>query len=157
MYECTGQSLSAHTHTWARGETRFKCEHSLYVRAEYIRERASGFVREQRKSAGRFALAHYINLLPWHYKNALSTFGSKITPYNFSVVMSESQTNHFWGVKSFQLIIWASFRNWSERFVHESDWISNWFINPRTAIFQTSVNTVTQKNKVLTGRPNMLY
>ncbi len=116
MWKCTGQSLSVHTHTWARGETRFKCAHSLWARAAYIRERASGFVQEQRKSAqeqrksarqqgdscasreirarakeirvsreicaqaGRFALAHYINLLS-RYKNVLSTFGSKITPY----------------------------------------------------------------------------
>ncbi len=35
--------------------------------------------REIRAQAGRFALAHYINLLS-RYKNALSTFGSKITP-----------------------------------------------------------------------------
>ncbi len=31
------------------------------------------------RAAGRFALAHYINLLS-RYKNALSTFGSKIRP-----------------------------------------------------------------------------
>ncbi len=89
MCECTGQSLSVHTHTWARGETRFTCAHSLCARAAYIRERASGFVREQRKSACEwgdsrsrfiFTLANYINLLS-RYKNALSTFGSKITPY----------------------------------------------------------------------------
>ncbi len=36
--------------------------------------------REIRAQAGRFALAHYINLLS-RYKNVLSTFGSKITPY----------------------------------------------------------------------------
>ncbi len=36
--------------------------------------------REIRAQAGWFALAHYINLL-LRYKNALSTFGSKITPY----------------------------------------------------------------------------
>ncbi len=36
--------------------------------------------REIRAQAGRFALAHYINLLS-RCKNALSTFGSKITPY----------------------------------------------------------------------------
>ncbi len=103
MCKCTGQSLSVHTHTWARGETRFKCAHSLWARAAYVRARESGFVQEQRKSAreqgdsrasreirarakeiraraGRFALAHYINLLS-RYKNVLSTFGSKITPY----------------------------------------------------------------------------
>ncbi len=130
MCKCTGQSLSAHTHTWARGETRFKCAHSLCksslylsaqvwfcarakeicarakeirARAKEIRARAGKSAREQRKSAreqgdsreskgnprasreiraqaGRFALAHYINLLSSN-KNALSTFGSKITPY----------------------------------------------------------------------------
>ncbi len=35
--------------------------------------------------AGRFALAHYINLLS-RYKNALSTFGSKIRPYIFTYI-----------------------------------------------------------------------
>ncbi len=89
---------SAQDKVWARTqETGFKCTHSLCARAAYIRAHASGFVREQRKSAreqgdsrasreiraqaGRFALAHYINLLS-RYKNALSTFGSKITPYH---------------------------------------------------------------------------
>ncbi len=96
MCECTGQSLSAHTHTWARGETRFKCAHSLCARAAYIQARASGLcarAKEIRVRAGRFALAHYINLLS-RYKNALSTFGSKITPYNTS--RWHGSPNHQW-------------------------------------------------------------
>ncbi len=36
--------------------------------------------REIRGQAGRFALAHYINILS-RYQNVLLTFGSKITPY----------------------------------------------------------------------------
>ncbi len=43
--------------------------------------------------AGRFALAHYINLLSC-YKNALSTFGSKITPY-ISVVFVDMNSVKF--------------------------------------------------------------
>ncbi len=87
MCKCTGQSLSAHMHTWARGEKRFKCTHSLCGISERARPvlceskgnpRAS---REIRAQAGSFELAHYINLLS-RYKNALSTFGSKITPYS---------------------------------------------------------------------------
>ncbi len=66
------------------------------ARAKEIRARAGRFARKQgnpreskgnprasreiRAQAGRFALAHYINLLS-RYKNVLSTFGSKITPY----------------------------------------------------------------------------
>ncbi len=45
-----------------------------------VRVRFCARAKEIRARAGRFALAHYINLLS-RYKNALSTFGSKITPY----------------------------------------------------------------------------
>ncbi len=69
----------------------------IRARAKEIRTRAGRFARKQgnpreskgnprasreiRAQAGRFALAHYINLLS-RYKNVLSTFGSKITPYS---------------------------------------------------------------------------
>ncbi len=51
--------------------------------------------REIRAQAGRFALAHYINLLS-RYQNALSTFGSKMPYQTFSQrsvgVTSEAET-----------------------------------------------------------------
>ncbi len=54
--------------------------------------------REIRAQAGRFALAHYINLLS-RYKNALSTFGSIITPYRaFKMTRGE---NDFSSYKNF--------------------------------------------------------
>ncbi len=52
-------------------------ESSVYPSA---RIRFCARAKEIRARAGRFALAHYINLLS-RYQNALSTFGSKITPY----------------------------------------------------------------------------
>ncbi len=66
------------------------CARAKEIRARAGRSRASRNPRESkgnprasreiRARAGRFALAHYINLLS-RYKNVLSTFGSKITPY----------------------------------------------------------------------------
>ncbi len=50
--------------------------------------------REIRAQAGSFELAHYINLLS-RYKNALSTFGSKITPYLTSYHDRCSMRNDF--------------------------------------------------------------
>ncbi len=56
-----------------------------------VRVRFCARAKEIRTRAGRFALAHYINLLS-RYKNALSTFGSKITPY--SSVKTEECKDH---------------------------------------------------------------
>ncbi len=80
----------------------------IRARAKEIRARAGRFARKQgnpreskgnprasreiRAQAGRFALAHYINLLS-RYKNVLSTFGSKITPYIKPVILSLYQTS----------------------------------------------------------------
>ncbi len=69
--------------------------HTLSAREQHISERTRPVLceskgnprasREIRAQAGRFALAHYINLLS-RYKNALSTFGSIITPYSYTLL-----------------------------------------------------------------------
>ncbi len=68
-------------------------ESSLYPSA---RVRFCARAKEIRARAGRFALAHYINLLS-RYKNALLTFGSKITPYIIRF-LTESVTFLFVGI-----------------------------------------------------------
>ncbi len=50
MCKCTGQSLSKHTHTLEQEERHILSARSLSGREQRISERASGFVREQRKS-----------------------------------------------------------------------------------------------------------
>ncbi len=86
---------SAEDKVWARTrifeqeERHVLSAHTLSAREQPISERARPVLckskgnprasREIRAQAGRFALAHYINLLS-RYQNALSTFGSKITP-----------------------------------------------------------------------------
>ncbi len=51
------------------------------ARAAYIRERASGFVREQRKSACERGDSHSRIIIIYFRATKISTFGSKITPY----------------------------------------------------------------------------
>ncbi len=82
MCECTGQSL-AHKRQVLSAHTLSAQEQRISERTRPVLCESKGnprASREIRAQAGRFALAHYINLLS-RYKNALSTFGSKITPY----------------------------------------------------------------------------
>ncbi len=80
----------ARTHTLEQEERHVLSARTLSAWEQRISERARPVLceskgnprasRQIRAQAGRFALAQYINLLS-RYKNALSTFASKITPY----------------------------------------------------------------------------
>ncbi len=85
---------SAQDKVWARTGTLEQEERhilsacTLSAQEQCISERARPVLCESKgMQAGRFALAHYINLLS-RYKNVLSTFGSKITPYNTIIILT---------------------------------------------------------------------